>query len=39
MMLPAGKRTIDELERQLRRIVERAIKDLREDTNAFGLGK
>ncbi len=39
MMLPNDKKTVDELEKQLRRIVERAIKDLREDADAFGLGK
>jgi len=37
MMLPEDKQTIDELEKQLRRIVERAIKDFREDAQAFGL--
>ena len=37
MMLPEDKRTIDELEKQLRRIVDRAIKDFREDAQAFGL--
>jgi hypothetical protein len=39
MMLPTDKRTIDELEKQLRHIVDRAFKDLREDADAFGLGK
>jgi hypothetical protein len=39
MMLPEDRKTVDELEAQLRRIVDRAFKDLREDTNAFGLGK
>ncbi len=39
MMLPDDKKTVDELEKQLRRIVERAIKNLRDDSNAFGLGK
>ena len=37
MMLPEDKRTIDELEKQLHRIVKRAIKDFREDAQAFGL--
>jgi hypothetical protein len=37
MMLPEHKRTIDELEKQLRRIVERAVRDFREDAQAFGL--
>jgi hypothetical protein len=39
MMLPEGSRTVDELERQFRRIVDRAIDDLREDADAFGLPK
>ena len=36
MMLPKEKRTVDELERQFRRIVDRALKDAREDDQAFG---
>ena len=39
MMLPESGKTADELERQFRRIVDRAIKDLREDADAFGLSK
>lgn len=39
MMLPEDRKTVDELERQMRRIIDRAFKDLREDTLAFGLGK
>ena len=39
MMLPEGRKTVDELEKQIRRIMDRAFKDLREDTDAFGLGK
>jgi hypothetical protein len=39
MMLPDDRKTVDELERQFRRIVERALRDLREDADAFGLGK
>jgi hypothetical protein len=39
MMLPDDKKTIDEVELQFRRIVDRAIKDLREDADAFGLPK
>jgi hypothetical protein len=39
MMLPDDRKTIDELEKQIRRIIDRAIKDLREDADAFGLGK
>jgi hypothetical protein len=37
MMLPDNKKTVDEFEKQFRRIVDRAIKDLREDSDAFGL--
>ena len=39
MMLPEDKKTVDEVEKQLRRIVDRALKDLREDVDAFGLEK
>jgi hypothetical protein len=39
MMLPDKKRSVTELEKQFRRIVERALKDLREDADAFGLGR
>ena len=37
MMLPNGGRTVAELEKQFRRIVDRALKDLQEDADAFGL--
>jgi len=37
MMLPDDARKVDELEKQFRRIVDRAIKDLRDDAAAFGL--
>ena len=36
MMLPNENRNVDELERQFRRIVDRALKDLREDDQQFG---
>jgi len=39
MMLPENSKTVDELEKQFRRIVDRAIEDLREDAEAFGLAK
>ncbi len=39
MMLPEDSKTVDELEKQFRRIVDRAIKDLRDDADAFGLQK
>lgn len=38
MMLPPESQTIDELEKQFRRVVDRALADLREDAGAFGLG-
>ena len=37
MALPAEKRTVDELEKHVRRVVDRAMRDLREDAAAFGL--
>jgi hypothetical protein len=39
MALPKEGRNSDELERQIRRIVERALKDFREDSDAFGRSK
>jgi hypothetical protein len=38
-MLPDDRKTVDELENQMRRIFDRAFQDLREDTVAFGLGR
>jgi hypothetical protein len=35
-MLPAEKRNSEEVETQIRRILERALKDMREDQKAFG---
>lgn len=35
--LPKERRNADEVEKEIRRIVERAIRDLREDSAAFGL--
>lgn len=37
MILPKDRRNVDEVARQLHRIVDRAIDDLREDTAAFGI--
>jgi hypothetical protein len=39
MMLPDSRKTVAELEKQFRRIVDRAIKDLRDDSRAFRLPK
>ena len=36
MALPKERRNADELERQIRRVVDRALKDFREDSQAFG---
>ena len=38
MALPPDKKSVDEVEIQLRRIFERAIRDLREDATSFDLG-
>ena len=35
MMLPEEKRTVEEVEKHIRRIVDRVLKDLREDGEAF----
>jgi hypothetical protein len=37
MGLPQERRTADELEKQIRRMVDRALKDFREDRQAFGV--
>ena len=34
--LPKERRTAEELEKQVRRLVDRALKDFREDREAFG---
>ena len=36
MALPKERRNMDELEKQMRRLFERAMKDFREDREAFG---
>lgn len=38
MMLPKEKRTVAEVERVVRQIFERALKDYREDGETFGKG-
>jgi hypothetical protein len=35
MVLPKEKRTIDEAEKQIRRMVDRAFRDMREDFESF----
>jgi hypothetical protein len=37
MMLPEKSKTVDKVEKEFRRIVDRAFKDLKEDADAFGL--
>lgn len=39
MALPKDRKTADELEKSIRRIVDRALKDFREDGEQFGRGK
>ena len=38
MMLPRERRNVDEVEREFRRLAERALRDMREDAQAFGFG-
>ncbi len=37
MVLPDERKSVDEVERQIHRIVDRALRDLREDFDSFGL--
>jgi hypothetical protein len=37
MMLPEGQKTVDSVEREIRRLVDRILADLREDAKAFGI--
>ncbi len=37
-MLPEQRRSTDAVAAEIRRIVERALKDLKEDAQAFGIG-
>ena len=39
MALPKDRKNADELEKQVRRIVDRALKDFREDSEQFGRTK
>lgn len=39
MALPPDKQTVEEVESQIRRIVERALRDMREDAESFGMGR
>ena len=37
MLLPADRKNVDGVEKEIRRLVDRALKDLREDSESFGL--
>lgn len=37
MLLPEGKKTVADVEREIRRLVDRALANLREDARAFGV--
>jgi hypothetical protein len=39
MALPKDRRSADEVEKQVRRIVDRALKDFRDDSEEFGRSK
>jgi hypothetical protein len=38
MMLPKESKTVSAVETEIRRLVERALRDLKEDAQAFGIG-
>lgn len=38
IMMPKDKKTVEHVETEARRLVERALRDLREDAQAFGVG-
>jgi hypothetical protein len=37
MVLPVGRKNVDGVETEIRRIVDRALRDLREDYQSFGI--
>ena len=39
MIAPPEKKNVPAVEEEIRRIVERALKDLREDAESFGIGR
>jgi hypothetical protein len=39
MALPPQQQNVEEVEKQIRRIVDRALRNLREDSDSFGLGR
>lgn len=38
MALPEKRRNVDDVEKEFRRLVDRALRDFREDAQSFGLG-
>lgn len=38
MIMPEDKKNVDKVEREFRRLADRALRDLREDSQAFGRG-
>ena len=38
LAMPKERRTVEEVEREMRRLFERAMEDLREDAQSFGIG-
>jgi hypothetical protein len=38
MALPTGRKNVDGVEKEIRRIVDRALRDLRDDFKSFGIG-
>lgn len=36
-IMPEEKRTVEHVEREIRRLVDRALKDFKEDAEAFGI--
>jgi hypothetical protein len=39
MALPPKRKKVEEVEKPIRRLVDRALRDLREDADSFGLGR
>jgi hypothetical protein len=39
MALPPEQQNVEEVEKQIRRIVDRALRDFKEDSASFGLGR
>jgi hypothetical protein len=39
LALPPEQQNVEEVEKQIRRVVDRALRDLRDDAESFGLGR